>query len=75
MILAPIVEIFCDIDDFYKQHVTKYANKTLPSPKGKRNRKTEMSESEMITVMILFHLSHYRTFKDLFGTKKTINKN
>lgn len=25
-----------------------------------------MSESELITILILFHLSHYRTFKDLY---------
>lgn len=66
MILAPIVEIFCDIDDFYKSHVKQLAAKSLPLPKGKRQRKTEMSESEMMTIMILFHLSHYRTFKDFY---------
>ena len=66
MILAPIVEIFCDIDDFYKNHVKKSASKILPLPKGKRQRKTELSESEMMTIMILFHLSHYRTFKDFY---------
>lgn len=66
MLLAPIVEIFCDIDDFYKQYITNSANKALPLPAGKRNRKTEMSESEMMTIMILFHLSHYRTFKDFY---------
>jgi hypothetical protein len=66
MILAPIVEIFCDIDEFYKSHSKKTANKLLPLPQGKRQRKTELSESEMITIMILFHLSHYRTFKDYY---------
>lgn len=66
MILAPIVEIFCDIDEFYKQHVKELAIKALPLAKGKRQRKTELSESELMTIMILFHLSHYRTFKDFY---------
>src|SRR3990167_4893985 len=66
MILVPIVEIFCDIDEFYKDHIKKSATKLLPLPKGKRRRKTELSESEMLTIMILFHLSHYRTFKDFY---------
>src|SRR5579871_1119281 len=66
MLLAPMVEIFCDIDDFYKKHVKQPLIKKLPTLSGKRNRKTTMSESEMMTVMILFHLSHYRTFKDFY---------
>jgi hypothetical protein len=66
MILAPIVEIFCDIDDFYKSYDQHLYTKALPSLHGKRNRKTELSISEMMTIMILFHLSHYRTFKDFY---------
>ena len=66
MILAPIVEIFCDIDDFYKSHSKKTANKFLPLAPDKRQRKTELSISEMMTIMILFHLSHYRTFKHFY---------
>lgn len=68
MLLAPMVEIFCDIDDFYKQHINQPPIKKLPHLSGKRcrNRKTAMSGSEMMTVMILFHLSHYRTFKDFY---------
>ena len=42
------------------------ADKKLPILAGKRRRKTEMSEGEMMTILILFHLSHYRTFKDFY---------
>jgi len=66
MLLAPIVEIFCDVDDFYKKHIEQTVGKKLPLSPGKRQRKTEMSEGEMMTIMILFHLSHYRTFKDFY---------
>ena len=66
MLLAPVVEIFCDVDDFYKEHMEQTMGKKLPILPGKRQRKTEMSEGEMMTIMILFHLSHYRTFKDFY---------
>jgi hypothetical protein len=66
MLLAPIVEIFCDGDDFYKNHIKNPTSKKLSMPPGKRQRKTEMSESEMMTIVILFHLNHYRTFKDFY---------
>ncbi len=66
MLLAPIVEIFCDVDDFCKNHLEQSSGKKLSMPPGRRHRKTEMSEGEMMTIMILFHLSHYRTFKDFY---------
>ena len=64
--LAPIEEIFCEIDDFCKefyQYQTKYV---LPNLNRKRNRYCRMSGSEIMTILILFHLSHYRTFKDFY---------
>jgi len=30
MLLAPVVDIFCDIDDFYKEFSKKQANRALP---------------------------------------------
>ena len=67
MLLAPIVEIFCDIDDFCKQHSHLGTKKLLESDgKKKRNRQLTMSMSEIVTVLVLFHLSHYRTFKDFY---------
>lgn len=65
--LAPIVEIFCDIDDFCKDFYSKTNPKLLPNPNRKRNKTCRMSASEIITIVILFHLSHYRTFKDFYN--------
>ncbi|HAT2143693.1 TPA: IS982 family transposase, partial [Legionella pneumophila] len=64
--LAPIVEIFCDIDDFCKGWFKEKSPYLLPSPNRKRQRPCRLSASEIMTVMILFHLSHYRTFKDYY---------
>ncbi len=66
MLFSPITEIFCDIDDFYKLYIKHAVSKALPSLKGKRQRKTTLTYSEIITIAILFHLSHYRTFKDFY---------
>lgn len=67
MLLAPIVEIFCNIDDFCNNYSKKENQKYLPqSHKKSRNRATALTESELITILVLFHLSHYRTFKDFY---------
>jgi hypothetical protein len=64
--LAPIVEIFCDIDDFCKDWFQENSLHLLPSPNRKRQRSCKMSASEIMALVILFHLSHYRTFKDYY---------
>nr|WP_115712699.1 hypothetical protein [Legionella sainthelensi] len=64
--LAPAVEIFCDIDDFCKQWFKETFPYLLPTPNRKRQRACKMSASEIMTIVILFHLSHYRTFKDYY---------
>lgn len=64
--LAPIVEIFCEADDFCKEYFKEIKNNILPNPNRKRHRKARMHLSEIMTIVILFHLSHYRTFKDFY---------
>ena len=64
--LAPITEMFCEIDDFCKLFFKEQQTKILPNPSRKRRRECQMSISEIITITILFHLSHYRTFKDFY---------
>ncbi len=66
MLLAPIVDIFCDIDDFYKGHMQSVSTKILPNPARVRERESMMSGSEIMTILVLFHMSHYRTFKDFY---------
>jgi len=65
-VLAPIVEIFCDMDDFCKSWFKEMSSHLLPVPNRKRQRLCRMSASEMMTITVLFHLSHYRTFKDYY---------
>jgi len=64
--LAPIEDIFCEIDDFCKEYYTKESQYVLPNPERQRIRPCRLSASEIMTILILFHLSHYRTFKDYY---------
>jgi len=60
-----IIEIFCITDDFCKEFAQEIKKlKTLPE-KGKkpRNRPCEMSDSEIMTVLLLFHFGSFRNFK------------
>ena len=58
-----ITEIFCTIDEFVKEFDSEL-NKCLIGNTPKR--KPIMSHSEIITIMILFQLSHYRNFKSFY---------
>ena len=63
-----ITEIFCHIDDFCKEMDLVLVKNSIQSGNGKkkRNRKSKMSDSEVITIMILFHLKGYRCLKHFY---------
>ncbi|CZN02795.1 TPA: hypothetical protein KKW30_003069 [Legionella pneumophila] len=56
--LAPIVEIFCDIDDFCKAWFKEMSPYLLPSPNRKRQRPCRLSASEIMTVAYSGGLDH-----------------
>ena len=58
-----ITEIFCLVDDFCKEFDKVAKNRLLGNP-GKRP--PVMSKGEILTIMILFHLSGFRTFKHFY---------
>lgn len=58
-----ILELFCSVDDFWLQFAPRWQSSLLTSGQRKRIRATQMHPSEMMTILILFHQSHYRTFK------------
>ena len=59
-----IVDVFCIIDDFFKLFDETIKKKILEEEgKKRRNRKFKMSDSEVMTILILFHLSRYRDLK------------
>jgi hypothetical protein len=56
-----IVELFCDVDDFCQTWVCYGLARQLGQPK--RGPKPSLVLSEIMTIMIHFHQSHYRDFK------------
>jgi len=63
-----VIEIFCLIDDFCKEMNQIIDQNVIVQDTGKkkRNRKSKMSDSEVITIMILFHLKGYRCLKHFY---------
>ena len=63
-----IIEIFCNLDDFMKEFdtvLTKNSISDTSLPK-KRNRKSKMSKSEVMTIMVIFHLKSHRNLKHFY---------
>jgi IS5 family transposase len=64
--MVPLLEIFCFIDDFCKYFEEVSGRRALGNPKAQRRRAYTMALSEIMTILTVFHLSHYRTFKDFY---------
>lgn len=65
-----IIEIFCKIDDFMLEynHVVSKSGISSDKTTKLRRRKFTMSDSEVMTIMILFHLKSYRNLKEFYST-------
>jgi len=61
-----IIEIFCSVDDFCTAFESELKKHQLSDGKRKRNRAFTMSDSEVITILIMFHLGGYRNFKHFY---------
>jgi len=58
--------IYCFIDDFCKDFMPQWEHHLIETGLKKRNKHSTMSWSEIMTIMILFHSSDYRTFKHFY---------
>jgi hypothetical protein len=58
-----ITEIFCLVDEFCKEYDLVVEKNLLGNPS---KRPPVMTKAEVITIMVLFHLSGYRTFKHFY---------
>lgn len=61
-----LVELFCHVDDFCQVFLPQWQKLQLESGERKRNRKGRMSESEIMTIIIAFYMSHQRDFKNFY---------
>jgi hypothetical protein len=72
-----ITEIYFLIDEFSKEFdktISAHSLKEKEAPK-KRNRKFSMSDSEVITILVLFHAMGFKNLKHfyLFYVEKNLN--
>jgi len=58
-----LVSLFYTIDEFCKEYEPKWWQLLLESGTRQRRRSSRMSQSDILTIIIYFHLSGYRTFK------------
>jgi len=57
-----ITALYCCLDDFCNVFADWEAHRLIPSPR-RRQRSGKLSRAEMLVIMVLFHLSPYKTFK------------
>lgn len=61
-----LLNIFCSIDDFCKVFSRYQERFLLSSGADRRIKPSSLCLSEVMTIMIYFHISRYRTFKDYY---------
>jgi hypothetical protein len=63
-----ITEIFYLIDEFYKEFEKVAHGSTLQMDTGAktRNRRSKLSDSEVMTIMVLFHYKQFRNLKHFY---------
>ena len=58
-----LLELFVDVDDFCKVFLPIWERSLLENGTRCRLRKGQLTVSEIMTIVIYFHQSHYRDFK------------
>jgi hypothetical protein len=61
-----ILDLFCSVDDFWQEFAPEWQRALLAAGSKRRLRAGVLHPSEVMTIVILFHQSHYRTFKAFY---------
>ena len=61
--MPSLVELFCHVDDFCQVFEPQWHQLLLQSGQRHRHPTRKLCLSEVMTILIHFHQSHYRTFK------------
>ena len=62
-----ITRIFCEVDDFCQSFENPWQEQPmLPSMLGERKSRSRMRLSEVMTIVLVFHGSGYKTFKEFY---------
>ena len=64
--MTPVIltKIFVEIDDFMKEYEPQMKKHLIAEGSLKRNREGKLTPSEVMTLLVYFHISGYRNFKD-----------
>ena len=60
-------ELFCAVDDFCREFEPLWRQRQISDGQRRRRRKTRLSLSERMTLVIAFHSSGYRDFKHFYS--------
>jgi hypothetical protein len=71
--MSQMVAMFCDVDDFCKVFEPVYERRLLQSGQRQRRRSSQLSLSEIMTIIVSFHASHYRDFKHYYTDYVTMH--
>ena len=58
-----VTALYCAVDDFMKEFDLEGKKILLANTSNYRGPECSMSDAEIMTIVILFHQSNYRTFK------------
>jgi len=61
-----LLELFCHVHDFCRDFQPRWQADLLAQRVQQRQRERSLSLSEIMTILILFHQSHYRDFKAFY---------
>ena len=61
-----LIETFCDIDDFCQMFISQWQQQLIENGDKKRRRACRLTPSEIMTIIVHFHQSHYRDFKNYY---------
>lgn len=65
--MESLLELYCDVDDFCQAFLPFWNQQQLASGEKQRQRARALSISEIMTILIAFHQSHYRDFKAYYS--------
>ena len=61
-----ILDLFCSVDAFWQRFEPLWERELLRSGTRQRRRATRLHPAEILTILILFQQSGYRTFKGFY---------
>lgn len=69
MLRDKITEFYIELDDFHKEFSSQIENRPILENTSvkRRNRKGRLSDSEMMSIYLLFHYGHFTNFKHFYN--------